>query len=172
MLCAKCFIYVHACLILYNLFLSTVRIWRKEMHLKGCPVHFFSTLFYTRMEDLGPHAVQRWTASKRKNIDVFTKKFIFIPVNEKNVHWSLCVVVNPGAILNNLEELNKAPAAEEVYPCILFFDSLRVHKVQVVAGRIRNWLNLEWKRLGKSKSEQHVDPFKDNSLKIYTPEGE
>jgi Ulp1 family protease len=142
------------------------------MHLKGCPVHFFSTLFYTRMEDLGPDAVQRWTASKRKNIDVFTKKFIFIPVNENNVHWSLCVVVNPGAILNNLREFNEAPADEELYPCIFFFDSLKAHQKQVVARNIRNWLNSEWKRLKKSKSREEDDPFKINSMLVHDPRGE
>jgi Ulp1 family protease len=148
----------------YNLLFSTVRIWRKEKHLKGCPVHFFTSHFYTALSEDGPKAVASW-------IDVFTKKFIFIPVNQ-SLHWSLCVVVNPGAILNNLKELNEAPADEELYPCILFFDSLKAHQKQAIARNIRNWLNSEWERLGKSKSQEEDDPFKNNSLLVHDPRGE
>ncbi len=35
--------------------------------------------------------VSRWT----KNVDVFSKRFLLIPVNEA-LHWSLALVVNPG----------------------------------------------------------------------------
>jgi Ulp1 family protease len=171
---------VHACLILllllYNLLFSTVRIWRKEKHWEGCPVHFLSTHFYTLLSDQGgPEVVLRWTTEEK--IDVFTKKFLIIPVHRRS-HWSLCVVINPGAILNNnntLKEMNEAPADEELYPCILFFDSLNslnLHPKQLVASNIRNWLNSEWKRLGKTKSAEHVDPFNENSLQIYAPKGE
>lgn len=156
---------VHACLMLYHLLFLTVRIWHKEKHLKDCPVHFFTSHFYTALSKDGPKAVASWTA--RKKIDVFTKKFIFIPVNQ-SLHWSLCVVVNPGAILNNLREFNEAPADEELYPCIFFFDSLKAHQKQVVARNIRNWLNSEWKRLQKSK---HEHPFNDNSLQVHDPKG-
>jgi Ulp1 family protease len=153
----------------YHLLFFTVRIWQKEKHLKGCPVHFFTTHFYTTLSKEGPNGVSRWT--ERKKIDVFSKKFIFIPVNE-GLHWSLCIVVNPGAILNNLKELNEAPADEELYPCILFFDSLKAHRKQVVARNIRNWLNSEWKRLKKSKSREEDDPFKINSMLVHDPRGE
>ena len=37
-----------------------------------------------------------------KNINVFEKKLVFIPVNA-DFHFSLCVVVNPGLIANNLD---------------------------------------------------------------------
>jgi Ulp1 family protease len=30
---------------------------------------------------------------------VFSKKFIFVPVNG-DLHWSLCVIVNPGQIMH------------------------------------------------------------------------
>ena len=37
-----------------------------------------------------------------KNINVFEKKLVFIPVNA-DLHFSLCVVVNPGLIATNLD---------------------------------------------------------------------
>ena len=40
-------------------------------------MHVFSTHFYTTLEREGPAAVEKWT--KRKNINIFQRKFIFIP---------------------------------------------------------------------------------------------
>lgn len=53
------------------------------------------------IKDDGPEAVASWTA--KKNINIFDKKLIFIPVNA-DLHWSLCVVVNPGLIANNYDQ--------------------------------------------------------------------
>ena len=52
----------------------------------------------TTLKDEGAKAVESWTANK--NINVFEKKLIFVPINA-NLHWSLCVVVNPGHITNH-----------------------------------------------------------------------
>lgn len=54
----------------------------------------------TTLKNDGPKSVEKWT--KKKGIDVFKKKLIFIPVNA-DLHWSLCVVVNPGQIVNNCD---------------------------------------------------------------------
>ena len=55
----------------------------------------------TTLKDDGPEAVSSWTA--KKMIDVFQKRLIFIPVNA-DLHWSLCVVVNPGLIANSYND--------------------------------------------------------------------
>jgi len=60
-------------------------------------VHFFTSHFMTTLKNNGPESVASWTAKKK--INVFQKKLIFIPVNA-DLHWSLCVVVNPGLIAN------------------------------------------------------------------------
>ena len=54
----------------------------------------------TTLKEKGPEAIAKWT--KNKNIDVFDKKLVFIPVNA-DLHFSLCVVVNPGLIATNLD---------------------------------------------------------------------
>jgi Ulp1 family protease len=143
-----------------------IRIWRKERHLEDCPVHFFTTHFYTALEE-GPDKVASWT---EKNIDVFKKKRIFIPIN-KSLHWSLCCVVNPGAILNNVKELNKNPGDDEPYPCILFFDSMRAHRKLAIVNNVRDWLNLEWTRLGRASTPDKKDPFKHLSLQVHELKG-
>jgi Ulp1 family protease len=51
----------------------------------------------TTLKDKGPEAITSWT-----NINVFQKKLVFIPVNT-DLHFLLCVVVNPGLIANNLD---------------------------------------------------------------------
>ena len=53
------------------------------------------------MENLtkhGPEFVRTWTA--KIYIYIFKKKLIILPIN-KQIHWSLCVVVNSGKISNN-----------------------------------------------------------------------
>jgi Ulp1 family protease len=54
----------------------------------------------TTLKDEGLEAVSKWT--ENKNINVFEKKLVFIPVNA-DLHFSLCVVVNPGLIANNVD---------------------------------------------------------------------
>ena len=70
--------------------------------IRDSDVHFFTSHFMTTLKDKGTQAVSSWTANK--NINVFEKRLVFIPVNE-NLHWSLCVVVNPGLIANNYDRI-------------------------------------------------------------------
>jgi len=76
------------------------RISRGESQQQSSKVHFFSSHFMTTLKEKGPEAIASWT--EKKNINVFEKKLVFIPVNA-DLHWSLCVVVNPGLIANNLD---------------------------------------------------------------------
>ncbi|CAB9506597.1 Sentrin-specific protease 7 [Seminavis robusta] len=112
----------------------------------GDMVHCFSSHFFTTLDDEGPDAVTKWTA--RRNIDIFKKKFIFIPINEA-LHWSLCVVVNPGSVL---EEADDQPMA-----CMIFLDSLKAHSKSKVSKTVRKWLTSEWKRL--KPDSDNKDPF-------------
>ena len=54
----------------------------------------------TALKDKGPEVIASWT--ENKDINVFEKKLVFIPVNA-DLHFSLCVVVNPGLIATNLD---------------------------------------------------------------------
>jgi len=42
-------------------------------------IHIFSTHFYTSLADEGVEAVKKWTDKKKKPINIFEKKLIFIP---------------------------------------------------------------------------------------------
>ena len=64
-------------------------------------VHVFTSHFMSTLASDGAEAVSSWTAKKK--IDIFEKKLIFVPVNS-DLHWSLCVVVNPGSIATNFDE--------------------------------------------------------------------
>ena len=63
-------------------------------------VHFFTTHFYTQLATEGTQGVAKWT--ENKDINIFEKKMIFIPVHGGR-HWSLSVIVNCGKIKNHLE---------------------------------------------------------------------
>lgn len=131
-------------------------------------VHYFTTLFFTTLEENDPGSVKRWT--EKRGVDVFTKRFIFIPIN-KSLHWSFCVVVNPGAIMAHRKRCDsKTPdmlPKDDPFPCILFFDSLRAHAKNRFARLVRTWLNAEWKRLYPHESE--LSPFDATSMRLFTP---
>ena len=140
------------------------RMRRKENPVESS-IHVFTSHFYSSLAKGGPKAVESWTA--KKDIDVFRKKMIFIPIN-KNLHWSLCVVVNSKEIGRKLKNEN------DPLPCILFFDSLKAHKKDLVAKKVNSWLNAEWKRLNMSdSSSNHLsradDPFNTTTMKVFAP---
>lgn len=74
-------------------------------------VKFFTTHFLSRLAESGIERVLSWTLGKKK-INVFEKKFIFAPYN-KDLHWALFVIVNPGLILktrnNDYQECQEWP---------------------------------------------------------------
>jgi len=151
-------------------------------------VHFFSSHFFTKLTKFLARAhgsrrrrdvvtgayeqVRRWT----KNFDLFSKRFVFIPIVE-HLHWSLAVVAN----LDLLEQRAVEAAArqrgeervhdeegttrgeEEVapatgrQPCIIFLDSLRCHAPSRVARAIREYLAQEW-RAKKLHPQQQPPP--------------
>jgi Ulp1 family protease len=153
---------------LFSLLFFNIRIWRKEKHLEECQVYFFTTFFYTALAEGGTKRVTSWTT--RKNLDIFKKKYIFIPVN-LGLHWSLCCVVNPGFILNNVNSLNKDQVDDKPYPCILFFDSLLMHPKLDITSNVRKWLNSEWKKLKKWSNQNQMEPFTKKSLLVHAPKG-
>ena len=109
----------------------------------------------------GAEAVRSWTA--RKQINLFDKRLIFVPVN-KDLHWSLCVVVNPGAIA---AAVKGKTGIDDPIPCLLFFDSLKSHDRQEISQNIQEWLNNEW----KTKKDTLESPFTNKSFQIFSPTG-
>jgi hypothetical protein len=118
---------------------------RRKENVDESRVHIFTSHFYTALAEGGPQTVESWTA--KKNIDIFSKRMIFIPIN-KSLHWSLCVVVNANEIGRMYQDRDESAPR----PCILFFDSLKAHKKEAVAKKVIGWLNAEWKRLDKTAS--------------------
>jgi Ulp1 protease family, C-terminal catalytic domain len=150
------------------------------------PRSIFSSHFYSTLKENSPDDLAKWT--KNKGINVFEKQLVFIPVNQ-TLHWSLCVIVNPGAIAN----YHKAggPDENDLWPGIFFFDSLKAHKMNQVTKDVRKWLNTECKRLYDSdrsslpadlasllmedemdyETEWHSFPFTANAMKGSSPKG-
>ncbi|XP_058239831.1 sentrin-specific protease 3a isoform X3 [Hemibagrus wyckioides] len=57
-------------------------------------VYFFNSFFYDKLRTKGYEGVKRWT----KNVDIFQKKFLLIPIHLE-VHWSLVCVNVPQRII-------------------------------------------------------------------------
>ena len=154
---------------------------RMARHNNRTKFHVFSSHFYTALKDKGPEGVTKWT--KNKNINVFDKEIIFIPINE-TLHWSLCVVVNPGSIVNAFIEVE---GDQDAWPGMYFFDSLKAHRKTVVAENVRKWLNSEYKRVYGSDETSELNhelrtkynyeknwkklPFNKDTMPVESPTG-
>ena len=67
------------------------------------------------MSSSPPHATSPFVG-----IDIFKKKFVFVPIN-KDLHWSLCVIVNPGEIakMYDVDEDSSSEHPWYVYQLVL-----------------------------------------------------
>ena len=74
-----------------------------------------------------------------KKVDLFSKDMIIIPICE-NSHWYLVIVIKPGLILRDEEDM----CADKGEPCVLVFDSLGAGRSSAVDS-VREYLDQEWK---------------------------
>ena len=119
--------------------------------------HFFTSHFYTQLEKKGPGDVRSWFTAK--NLDVFSKRLVFVPVNAR-MHWSLAVIVNPGALVNGIETDKSEGDDEEEAGCIICLDSYggQGHKKKPIAETLRKLLNDQWKiRCEQQQQQQQQD---------------
>lgn len=70
--------------------------------------YFFNTFFYKKLA-AGYAKVAKWT----KGVDIFSKKYIFIPINEKS-HWYLAVVCFNSIIPAQKSSLSKLKNAKNI----------------------------------------------------------
>jgi Ulp1 family protease len=146
--------------------LSLNRLQRAVVDRHASDLHIFSSHFFTTLSDDGTDAVRSWTA--KKNIDIFQKKLIFIPINQ-SLHWSLCVVVNPGAIVNASSDEG---SSDDPLACMIFLDSLKAHRKGWVRTQVMKWLNAEWRRLEKEEDGTHTgNRFTNKTFPILDPVG-
>ena len=152
-------------------------------------VHAFSSHFFTKLREgdgrgkfkpgsekaQRAHArVERWT----RNVDVFAKKFLLVPVVE-DLHWSLAVVCHPGELAKRAiarerresddgaidvdeDEDENCPAR----PCIIHMDSLRMHSSKKIEKWLRCFLEMEWR---KRKPDEPPFTLRERSTKAGAP---
>jgi hypothetical protein len=126
--------------------------------------------------------VKRWT----KNVDIFEKDFLIIPINEAN-HWSLVIIVRPGLLMKspaviypqqaktvfdldpptdispeNMHTQEEAVFDDINFSCILFLDSLRLHNQTKISSRLRSYLTFEW--LDKKKVLANGEKLPDSII--------
>jgi len=89
----------------------------------------------------------------------------------KDIHWSLFVVVNPGKVENGHDFTIDNDDEVLEHSFCLFMDSLRAHKKNKMKSIIQNWLNAEASRLGKFKRLGKIEPFNAQSFPVVDPRG-
>jgi len=108
-------------------------------------VHLFNTFFFKKWtqctqrntEGSFEYDASRYTIVSKwtKNVDIFSKDFLVIPVNHK-LHWTLAIVCFPGAVVENQDSKH--------HYCILGFDSLKMFR-RSHFEEITKYLNMAWK---------------------------
>ncbi|KAM6957997.1 sentrin-specific protease 7b [Tautogolabrus adspersus] len=140
--------------------------------------HIFSSFFYKQLsrrrvagEDDAPSVPDRHTRHQRvktwtRQVDIFTKDFLFVPVNQE-AHWFLVVVCFPGLEEVQYVEFQRPTGGKESLslrsqhppdcteqgrqrdtvlkrPCILVMDSLKLSYRENVCRLVRDYLQVEW----------------------------
>ncbi|KAM7375608.1 hypothetical protein PAMA_014625 [Pampus argenteus] len=146
--------------------------------------HVFSSFFYKQLsrrraasEDDAPSVPDRHIRHQRvktwtRHVDIFTKDFLFVPVNQE-AHWYLVVVCFPGQEKARYEEHQSRTGDSErsagkpavslrsqqppectqqgwkrdttlKRPCILIMDSLKLSYHENVCRLLRDYLQVEW----------------------------
>ena len=129
-------------------------------------LHSFSTYFYSLMVQREAARMTRWT--KRKNVNIFEKKIIFIPIHADS-HWSLCIILNPGSIKNSFESDGGEQANENLIPCLIHLDSYGTHNGETIRNQLLEWLNLEYYTSHPDEPRQKL--FNQDTFKLFTPTG-
>ena len=119
-------------------------------------IKVFSTQFYSQLEELGPESVKSWT--EKKNIDVFEKKFVMIPIG-KSLHWFLVVIVNPGHLPIYFSDGSGNPF-------LLILDSLPFLNYDVISKNVNSWLTKEGLRLQKFSNNDDLNKKRLPILKL------
>ncbi|XP_039998385.1 sentrin-specific protease 7-like [Xiphias gladius] len=151
---------------------------------RGERSHVFSSFFYKQLsrrraagEDDVPSVPDRHMRHQRvktwtRHVDIFTKDFLFVPVNQE-AHWYLVVVCFPGLEEVQYEEFPRRTGGSEraagkpnfslrpqqppectqqgrqrdtvlKRPCILVMDSLELSYHENVCRLLRDYLQVEW----------------------------
>jgi len=80
-----------------------LKLWLNDLRGKdpalADQIHVFSSFFYKKLNNRknpedGYKSVRKWTSK----IDLFTKKYIIVPINE-NIHWYFAIIYDPGHTL-------------------------------------------------------------------------
>ena len=142
-----------------------------------------STLFYACFEDkeqtegiqkaLRHVFVEDSPGRKGKDLHIFSKKFVFIPINKDRSHWVLVVVVNPGHIMNFYKKDNR----KHPMPLMLHLDSLPEGKGEdgfrgEVHANLVEFLKHAWDLTNPTAKEEGEHSFTTDSLPLFSPLGE
>ncbi|KAG6951463.1 hypothetical protein JG687_00013601 [Phytophthora cactorum] len=120
-------------------------------------VLFLSSHFYSRLRaGKGASARERMEAGY-KNVatwlarsNFFNRSIIFIPIN-KDLHWSLAVILNPG--LAGSDTLD-----EEAFSCIAVLDPLgSYHRKAAIIRNLRAFLRMQWENSQERAGEDKAD---------------
>ena len=116
---------------------------------------------YNSFAKSSPNHVHDRTLIVPKNMNLFEKKYILLPINLEK-HWSLIVVVNA-----NLITYETAETKDKTQSCLLHMDSCGdYHDSNTISDHILKWLNREYAFWNHKNDEDIVDIFNKNSLPI------
>ena len=100
-----------------------------------CSNHLYTQLRAGAADPYAAKAVARWY----KRVDICSKRYILVPINQGTRHWSLVLICNPGVMSDS--ELGQSGLG----PAMLHFDSsFGLHEDNQVRVTLGGWLCSRW----------------------------
>jgi len=129
-------------------------------------IHIFNSYFYEKLKLLknadkgNKQRVYMDTKNWTKNVDLFTKDYILIPICDQK-HWCLAIVCNPNAVFENAKEFIKSPLNYKPTKTSNLIILTSVKDSCREAGKlIKTYINLEY-------SQRKLDPETRQILQYY-----
>ena len=121
-----------------NLFMKYIYAsWNNDIQSK---CFIINTHFYAKLSTNSFESASKWV----KNVNIFEREWIFIPIHENKEHWILTVIYN----------LNKVKNNEKAY--ILYMDSMNTidnKKYTTINDKIKRFLIYLWKQTNQKNSD-------------------
>ncbi|VDM50295.1 unnamed protein product [Toxocara canis] len=164
---------------------TVIDFFLKYIHRELVPVErrpsifIFSSFFYGKLTNsngnippLNATARAKWLASKyksvrtwTKNVDLFSKDYIVVPINE-DIHWYLAIIAHPSAAIVNMASVSQG---RERVTHIIILDSLMDDldpKRKFTADILREYLKCEYNDKRKQKATPEESFLKERVKKV------
>uniref|UniRef100_A0A668UQK2 Ubiquitin-like protease family profile domain-containing protein n=1 Tax=Oreochromis aureus TaxID=47969 RepID=A0A668UQK2_OREAU len=137
--------------------------------------HVFSSFFYKQLSRRDRHTRHQRVKTWTRHVDIFTKDFLFVPVNQE-AHWYLVVVCFPGLEEARYEEFQRRAGEltwflsqwlnESCLVALVMFSRASLMGTRRLVFALFSYLQVEWEVRRKSPRLFTSDTMKSFNCKV------